>query len=89
VIRVIYMTVHPQTSREVMVELSLKADSFHVDANGVLTLARIVGDPVQREIVITFAPGVWRTCTDVGALAACIQAPEQPPSENPRRRRER
>jgi hypothetical protein len=69
----------------------LEADAYHIDPRlGTLTISKVETAGVVNALVV-YAPGVWRSIADVGALNAAIAATRSTPeqvSENPRRSQE-
>jgi hypothetical protein len=89
-------TVPPGTSKEVATLLVngqvIEASHYLVDPSGLLILYNLGPEPPpesdeisQREDIICYAPGVWRSIAELGAFTKAIQ---QDGSENPRRPQE-
>lgn len=79
------VTMNSPVGREPVVGIELEADGWDiVPSVGTLTIRR------ANEPLVVYAPGVWRSIADVGALAAAVAAarPKQEPSENSGRTKE-
>lgn len=88
----IRVAVNTGVPRDPVRVFQLEAHGYQVDPRlGTLTITAVrprdgMADAIEP--VVVYAPGVWRTVSDVGALDAADGRVKEQPRENPRRRQE-